>query len=85
MFYLGYIDGICECGFSDDFQVDFIHCLVPDLRKITNCGFYWGNLIGNVLSFVSYSRYSLRSQVLWIVTKQNGCWKGNQKVNFGSD
>lgn len=25
-------------------QVDFIHCLVPDLRKITNCGFYWGKM-----------------------------------------
>lgn len=24
--------------------MDFIHCLVPDLRKITNCGFYWGKM-----------------------------------------
>lgn len=24
-------------------QVDFIHCLVPDLLNITNCSFYWGN------------------------------------------
>lgn len=23
-------------------QIDFIHCLVPDLQHITNCGFYWG-------------------------------------------
>jgi suppressor of cytokine signaling 5 len=23
-------------------QVDYIHCLVPDLREITNCSFYWG-------------------------------------------
>ena len=23
-------------------QVDYIHCLVPDLRNITNCSFYWG-------------------------------------------
>lgn len=23
-------------------QVDFIHCLVPDLLNITNCSFYWG-------------------------------------------
>ena len=23
-------------------QVDYIHCLVPDLQKITNCSFYWG-------------------------------------------
>lgn len=23
-------------------QVDYIHCLVPDLRDITNCSFYWG-------------------------------------------
>lgn len=25
-------------------QVDYIHCLVPDLKKITNCGFYWGKM-----------------------------------------
>lgn len=25
-------------------QVDFIHCLVPDLQKITSCGFYWGKM-----------------------------------------
>ncbi|GJQ66464.1 hypothetical protein Trydic_g17318 [Trypoxylus dichotomus] len=25
-------------------QVDFIHCLVPDLRNITNCSFYWGKM-----------------------------------------
>ncbi|CAH1112880.1 unnamed protein product [Psylliodes chrysocephalus] len=25
-------------------QVDFIHCLVPDLLKITNCSFYWGKM-----------------------------------------
>lgn len=23
-------------------QVDFVHCLVPDLLDITNCSFYWG-------------------------------------------
>ena len=23
-------------------QVDYIHCLVPDLLEITNCSFYWG-------------------------------------------
>lgn len=23
-------------------QVDFMHCLVPDLLDITNCSFYWG-------------------------------------------
>lgn len=23
-------------------QVDYIHCLVPDLLSITNCSFYWG-------------------------------------------
>jgi suppressor of cytokine signaling 5 len=23
-------------------QVDYIHCLVPDLLKITNCSYYWG-------------------------------------------
>ena len=23
-------------------QVDYIHCLVPDLLQITNCSFYWG-------------------------------------------
>jgi len=23
-------------------QVDYIHCLVPDLLSITNCAFYWG-------------------------------------------
>lgn len=25
-------------------QVDYIHCLVPDLQKITSCGFYWGKM-----------------------------------------
>lgn len=25
-------------------QVDYIHCLVPDLYPITNCGFYWGKM-----------------------------------------
>lgn len=25
-------------------QVDFIHCLVPDLYNITNCSFYWGKI-----------------------------------------
>jgi len=23
-------------------QVDYIHCMVPDLARITSCGFYWG-------------------------------------------
>ncbi|ESO12013.1 hypothetical protein HELRODRAFT_62096 [Helobdella robusta] len=23
-------------------QVDYIHCLVPDLHQITNCNYYWG-------------------------------------------
>jgi len=25
-------------------QVDYIHCLVPDLQKITSCCFYWGKM-----------------------------------------
>lgn len=25
-------------------QVDFIHCLVPDLKQITNCSYYWGKM-----------------------------------------
>lgn len=25
-------------------QVDYIHCLVPDLLEISNCGFYWGKM-----------------------------------------
>lgn len=25
-------------------QVDYIHCLVPDLLEITSCGFYWGKM-----------------------------------------
>lgn len=25
-------------------QVDYIHCLVPDLLEITNCGCYWGKM-----------------------------------------
>lgn len=25
-------------------QADFIHCLVPDLQKITSCSFYWGKM-----------------------------------------
>lgn len=25
-------------------QVDYIHCLVPDLLAITNCVFYWGKM-----------------------------------------
>ncbi|XP_031630573.1 uncharacterized protein LOC116345400 [Contarinia nasturtii] len=25
-------------------QADYIHCLVPDLKQITNCSFYWGKM-----------------------------------------
>jgi suppressor of cytokine signaling 5 len=25
-------------------QIDYIHCLVPDLLQITNCSFYWGKM-----------------------------------------
>jgi len=25
-------------------QIDFMHCLVPDLEKITNSSFYWGKM-----------------------------------------
>lgn len=25
-------------------QVDYIHCLVPDLKQITNCTYYWGKM-----------------------------------------
>ncbi|KAF7400850.1 hypothetical protein HZH66_006034 [Vespula vulgaris] len=25
-------------------QVDYVHCLVPDLRSITACSFYWGKM-----------------------------------------
>nr|CAG4641117.1 EOG090X0BEM [Eulimnadia texana] len=25
-------------------QVDYLHCLVPDLLDITNCSFYWGKM-----------------------------------------
>lgn len=25
-------------------QVDYIHYLVPDLKEITNCSFYWGKI-----------------------------------------
>ncbi|KAF9819355.1 hypothetical protein SFRURICE_001557 [Spodoptera frugiperda] len=25
-------------------QVDYIHCLVPDLKEITACSFYWGKM-----------------------------------------
>ncbi|RVE41463.1 hypothetical protein evm_013887 [Chilo suppressalis] len=25
-------------------QVDYIHCLVPDLQQITACSFYWGKM-----------------------------------------
>lgn len=25
-------------------QVDYVHCLVPDLLQITNCSFYWGKM-----------------------------------------
>lgn len=25
-------------------QIDYIHCLVPDLLNITNCSFYWGKM-----------------------------------------
>ena len=25
-------------------QVDYVHCLVPDLRSITTCSFYWGKM-----------------------------------------
>lgn len=30
-------------------QVDYIHCLVPDLLQITSCSFYWGNYFINFL------------------------------------
>ncbi len=36
--------GVCNLQILSAIQVDFIHCLVPDLRKITNCGFYWGKM-----------------------------------------
>lgn len=35
------VDSITGCHT----QVDFIHCLVPDLLSITNCSFYWGKLV----------------------------------------
>jgi len=25
-------------------QIDYIHCLVPDLQEITSCSFYWGKM-----------------------------------------
>jgi suppressor of cytokine signaling 5 len=25
-------------------QVDYVHCLVPDLKSITACSFYWGKM-----------------------------------------
>lgn len=25
-------------------QIDYVHCLVPDLRSITACSFYWGKM-----------------------------------------
>lgn len=25
-------------------QVDYIHCLIPDLQAITTCSFYWGKM-----------------------------------------
>uniref|UniRef100_A0AAR5P9M4 Suppressor of cytokine signaling 5 n=1 Tax=Dendroctonus ponderosae TaxID=77166 RepID=A0AAR5P9M4_DENPD len=34
------VDSITGCHT----QVDFIHCLVPDLLSITNCSFYWGKM-----------------------------------------
>ncbi|XP_060520728.1 suppressor of cytokine signaling 5 [Cylas formicarius] len=34
------LDSIAGCHT----QVDFIHCLVPDLLSITNCSFYWGKM-----------------------------------------
>lgn len=34
------LDGITGCHT----QVDYIHCLVPDLMKITNSSFYWGKM-----------------------------------------
>lgn len=27
-----------------DEQVDYLHCLVPDLLDITRCPFYWGKM-----------------------------------------
>lgn len=30
--------------FSQLLQVDYVHCLVPDLMQITNCSFYWGKM-----------------------------------------
>ncbi|XP_044734905.1 uncharacterized protein LOC123297344 [Chrysoperla carnea] len=34
------IDSVTKCHT----QVDFIHYLVPDLRQITSCSFYWGKM-----------------------------------------
>ncbi|XP_057659378.1 suppressor of cytokine signaling 5 isoform X1 [Diorhabda carinulata] len=39
-FRSGPLDTITGCHT----QVDFIHCLVPDLLTITNCSFYWGKM-----------------------------------------
>lgn len=30
--------------FYHSLQVDYVHCLVPDLMQITNCSFYWGKM-----------------------------------------
>ncbi|XP_064484337.1 suppressor of cytokine signaling 5-like isoform X1 [Ornithodoros turicata] len=41
------LNQICEVGLdrpSVHTQVDYMHCLVPDLLEITNCGFYWGKM-----------------------------------------
>lgn len=44
------VDNITGCHT----QVDFIHCLVPDLLTITNCSFYWGKLHGYIIYLMFY-------------------------------
>lgn len=38
---------ICIAVYSQSIftsQIDYVHCLVPDLRSITACSFYWGKM-----------------------------------------
>ncbi|CAG0913988.1 unnamed protein product [Notodromas monacha] len=37
-------DGDCMLRRTVHTQVDYVHCLVPDLLTIANCSFYWGRM-----------------------------------------
>jgi len=46
-FYYSFTYDMCITVYSQSIfisQIDYVHCLVPDLRSITACSFYWGKM-----------------------------------------